>query len=110
MTGKIFGNRVKRLEDPALLRGRGNFVDDIRFSGMANAAFVRSPFPHARLRAIDKSAAEAMDGVIAVYAFADLEPYLTDDKLPVEFPGGVPNVETAGPAILVRDEALYAGE
>ena len=110
MAGKIFGNRVNRLEDPALLRGRGNFVDDIRFSGMANAAFVRSPFPHARLRAIDKSAAEAMDGVIAVYAFADLEPYLTDDKLPVEFPGGVPNVETAGPAILVRDEALYAGE
>jgi len=110
MAGKIFGNRVKRLEDPALLRGRGNFVDDIRFRGMANAAFVRSPFPHARLRAIDKSAAEALDGVIAVYAFADLEPYLTDDKLPVEFPGGVPNVETAGPAILVRDEALYAGE
>jgi carbon-monoxide dehydrogenase large subunit len=110
MAGKVFGNRVKRLEDPALLRGRGNFVDDIRLKGMANAAFLRSPFPHARMRSIDKSAAEAMDGVIAVYAFADLEPHLTSDKLPVEFPSGVPNVETAGPAILVRDEALYSGE
>jgi carbon-monoxide dehydrogenase large subunit len=110
MAGKVFGNRVNRLEDPALLRGRGNFVDDIRLTGMANAAFVRSPFPHARLRSIDKSAAVAMDGVIAVYDFADLEPHLTDDKLPVEFPSGVPHAETAGPAVLVRDEALYAGE
>ena len=42
--------------------------------------------------------------------FADLAPWLTDDKLPVEFPSGVPNVETAGPVIMVHDETVYAGE
>ena len=110
MTGKVFGNRVKRLEDPALLTGRGKYIDDIRVRDMTHAAFVRSPYPHARLRAIDKSTAEAMDGVIAVYSFDDLEPHLTSDKLPVEFPGGVPNVENAGPVIMVHDETLFSGE
>ncbi len=110
MTAKVFGNRVKRLEDPALLRGQGKYVDDIHLPRMAHAAFVRSPFPHARLRSIDKSAAEAMAGVIAVYAFTDLRPHLTQDLLPVEFPSGVPNAETAGPVVMVFDEAMYAGE
>ena len=47
----------------------------------------------------------ALAGVVAVYGFADLEPYLTDDKLPVEFPSGVPHAETAGPAV-----QLYSGD
>ncbi|MGB0576102.1 MAG: xanthine dehydrogenase family protein molybdopterin-binding subunit [Alphaproteobacteria bacterium] len=110
MDGKVFGGRVKRLEDPALLRGQGRYVDDIKLSNMANAAFVRSPFPHARLKGIDKSAAEAMEGVHAIYTFEDLKSHLTSDRLPVEFPGGVPNAETAGPVIMVFDETMYAGE
>ncbi len=110
MAGRIFGNRVPRVEDPALLRGQGKFIDDIRLPAMAHAAFVRSPFPHAILRGIDKSVALAMEGVHAVYAFDDLRPHLTADTLPVEFPSGVPHAESAGPAVLVRDEALYAGE
>ncbi len=110
MTEKIFGGRVKRVEDPRLLRGQGRFIDDIRLPNMAHAAFVRSPFAHARLTGIDKSAAEAMDGVIAVYGFNDLRPHLTQDRLPVEFPSGVPNAENAGPFVLVKDEAMYAGE
>jgi carbon-monoxide dehydrogenase large subunit len=110
MTEKIFGGRVKRVEDPRLLRGQGRFIDDIRLPNMAHAAFVRSPFAHARLNGIDKSAAEAMDGVIAVYGFNDLRPHLTQDRLPVEFPSGVPNAENAGPFVLVKDEAMYAGE
>ena len=110
MAGKVFGNRVKRVEDPALLRGRGRFVDDIRLPEMAYAAFVRSPHAHAVIRSIDKRAAEALPGVHAVYAFADLRPHLTSDLLPVEFPSGVPNAATAGPAVLVKDETMYAGE
>ena len=110
MAEKIFGSRVKRLEDPKLLRGQGRYVDDIRLDGMVHAAFVRSPFAHARLNGIDKSAAEAMDGVIAVYGFDDLRPHLTQDRLPVEFPSGVPNAENAGPYVLVKNEAMYAGE
>ncbi|MDC0033835.1 xanthine dehydrogenase family protein molybdopterin-binding subunit, partial [Alphaproteobacteria bacterium] len=64
----------------------------------------------ARLRSIDKTDAEALDGVVKIYSYGDLRPHLTADLLPVEFPGGVPNVETAGPTIIVHDETLYAGE
>ena len=110
MDGKVLGRRVPRLEDPGLLRGRGRYLDDIRLPETAHAAFVRSPFPHAVLTSIDKSAALELDGVIAVYDFADLRPHMTQDKLPVEFPSGVPNAENAGPAVLVKDEAMYAGE
>jgi len=110
MAGRIFGNRVPRVEDPALLRGQGRFIDDIRLPGMLHAAFVRSPFPHALLRGIDTGAALATPGVHAVYAFDDLRPHLTQDKLPVEFPSGVPHAESAGPAVVVKDETLYAGE
>lgn len=110
MAAKVFGSRVNRLEDPALLTGRGKYVDDIKLRDMVHGAFLRSPFPHARLKSIDTSAALAMEGVIAVYTYRDLEPHLTSDKLPVEFPGGVPDAETAGPVIMVYDETLYAGE
>ncbi len=110
MSAKVFGNRVKRVEDPALLRGTARFVDDIKLPGMAHAAFVRSPHPHALLRSIDNSAAEALAGVHAVYGFDDLRPHLTGDRLPVELPKGVPNAGIAGPMVLVKDEAMYAGE
>ncbi len=110
MSAKVFGNRVKRVEDPALLRGTARFVDDIKLPGMAHAAFVRSPHPHALLRSLDKIAAKALDGVHAVYGFDDLRPHLTGDRLPVEMPKGVPNAEKAGPMLLVKDEAMYACE
>ena len=43
MGAKLFGARVKRLEDPALLTGQGRFIDDIHLPGVLHAAFVRSP-------------------------------------------------------------------
>ena len=48
MGAKLFGARIKRIEDPALLTGQGRFVDDMRFPGMVHAAFVRSPHPQDR--------------------------------------------------------------
>ena len=51
-----------------------------------------------------------MAGVHAVFTFEDLKPHLTNNRLPVEFPGGVPNAETAGPVIMVFDETMYVGE
>ena len=53
--GKVQGTSVRRLEDVALLRGEGCFVDDISFPGMLHAAFVRSPHAHAAIRGIDKT-------------------------------------------------------
>ena len=65
MGAKHFGARVTRLEDPALLSGRGRFVDDVKMSGVLHACFVRSPYAHARVHGIDAKAALAMtDGAV----------------------------------------------
>jgi carbon-monoxide dehydrogenase large subunit len=66
------GARVKRVEDPRLLRGRGRFVDDLARPGMLALAFVRSPHAHAAVRAVDATAARATPGVVAVLTAADL--------------------------------------
>ncbi|HEU5083776.1 MAG TPA: aerobic carbon-monoxide dehydrogenase large subunit [Acidimicrobiales bacterium] len=60
------GHSVKRLEDARLVEGHGRFVDDITLPGMLHMAILRSPMAHARINGIDTSAAEAVDGVIAV--------------------------------------------
>ncbi len=69
---KFFGAAVKRKEDPALLTGRGHFVDDLRLPGTLHAAFVRSAHAHAKIRGIDASAARALSGVHLVLTHADL--------------------------------------
>mgnify|MGYP003983727677 CR=1 FL=1 len=63
MSGKVFGSRVKRIEDPKFLRGTAHYIDDIRLKGALHASFVRSPFAHAKIGEIDASAALALDGV-----------------------------------------------
>ncbi len=62
------GQAVKRVEDAALLAGLGQFTDNVPVAGTnSHIAFLRSPYAHARLKAIDISAALAMPGVLAVY-------------------------------------------
>ena len=51
-TGQGVGARLIRKEDDRLMRGRGQFVADLRFAGMQDVAFVRSPLAHARIRGI----------------------------------------------------------
>ena len=65
------GKFVQRKEDLRLLTGRGHYVADVRLPNTAYAALVRSPHAHARIRGIDKRAAEAAPGVLAVLTGAD---------------------------------------
>src|SRR5215831_2021772 len=69
---RYFGAAVRRIEDPELVSGRGRYLDDIRLPDMGHAAFVRAVHAHARIRGIDKTAAAALPGVIAVLTAADL--------------------------------------
>jgi carbon-monoxide dehydrogenase large subunit len=71
------GAAVKRVEDPRILSGRGNYVDDIKLPDMAYAAFLRSPIAHARITGIETREARRAPGVLAVYSGRDLEPLLT---------------------------------
>jgi 2-furoyl-CoA dehydrogenase large subunit len=67
------GRSALRIEDDALLRGEGWFIDDLDpLPNTAVAAIVRSPFAHARIGEIDTSAALAVPGVIGVVTGADV--------------------------------------
>ncbi len=66
------GRAVKRIEDEGLLKGVGQYTDDLAPAGQLRAVFVRSPYPHARIANIDKSNAAAMPGVVQVVTGAEL--------------------------------------
>ena len=67
------GQSIERVEDAALLTGRGRYIDDIPVSaGTLHAAVLRSPHPHAIIRSIDAKAARAAKGVAAVVTADDV--------------------------------------
>ena len=69
----MIGARIQRREDPKLITGHGNFIDDVNLVNMAHMSVVRSPHAHARIRSIDTSAALASKGVVAVLTAADFK-------------------------------------
>ena len=71
---KGLGCSRKRVEDVRFTQGKGNYVDDIKLPGMLQGDFVRSPYAHARIRSVNKEAALALPGVIAVLTAEDLAP------------------------------------
>lgn len=119
MVQRYTGTRVKRVEDPRLLTGRSRFVDDVVLPGTLYAAFVRSTLPHARIKSIDTAAAQAMDGVVAVYTGADLPDLINPLALqPVEglktpafYALAVGKVRFVGePVAMVVTESRYVAE
>jgi carbon-monoxide dehydrogenase large subunit len=109
MGAKQFGARVARLEDPALLTGRARFVDDLGAPGALHACFVRSPHPHARIRAIDTMTARAMTGVHAVLTAADLPQPMGSAQIPMLVPS--PLIRTPRTQLpLARSEVCYVGQ
>ena len=109
MGAKHFGARVKRLEDPALLAGRGRFVDDLKLPGLLHACFVRSPHAHAMVGEIDSRAAMAMPGVHAVLTADDLPESMRRTPIPMLTPN--PAITAARTqTVLARDEVHYVGQ
>jgi len=111
MSTRLFGKRIKRNEDPRLLTGRAMFTDDVQLPGMLHAAFVRSPYAHARLLAIDTTAAREMEGVHAVYTAGDLGEYFKHGPLLVS-PPPIERLtfnEKTQP-ILAREKVHHVGE
>lgn len=81
------GHAVRRVEDPALVRGEGRFTDDVQPAGQLVLNFVRSTVAHGRLVSVDVAAARAMPGVVAVFTGEDLhaagvKPLLTPPAFP----------------------------
>ena len=91
MRAKGVGAALARKEDERFLTGRGEFVGDIRRAGMLEAAFLRSPFAHARIRAKRKPSAledrvwfmEDLEGVAPIRAVSALKGFKASDLWPL---------------------------
>ena len=70
-TANGVGQPVRRKEDFRLLTGKGSFADDLVMPSLAHAVMVRSPHAHARIVSVDRGAALAAPGVLAVLTGAD---------------------------------------
>src|SRR5215203_2488075 len=102
---RLVGARVPRVEDRRLLRGRGHFVDDLHPPGLRHAAFVRSPFAHASVTAVDVTAARAMPGVDLVLTAADLH-----DVVGVMQGAGPEGLHTPAFGPLASDRVRFVGD
>ena len=91
----------KRVEDARFTQGKGNYVDDIKLPGMVFGDFVRSPYGHARIEGIDKDAALAAPGVLAVLTAEDLKP------LNLHY---MPTLAGDVQAVLADEKVLFQGQ
>src|ERR1700744_4374086 len=110
------GQSIARVEDSALLTGRGRFIDDIGVHpGTLHAAFLRSPHPHADIVSIDSSAAKRAPGVVTVLDGEDVKALtaslVVGVKAPVEcWPIAVGRVRYVGEpvAVIVANDRYLA--
>lgn len=115
MGAKYVGAEVRRREDPRLLTGRGQFVDDLRVADCLHAVVVRSPHGHARIAALDAAAARRHPSVAGVFTHDDLAgrmmplPLAGLPSAPLQARVGF-TIRTAPQYPLVKDTARYAGE
>jgi carbon-monoxide dehydrogenase large subunit len=117
---RFIGKPMPRKEDARLITGKGRFTDDFNLDGQAFAVMVRSPYPHARIVAIDAAAAKAMPGMLGVFTGADcaadkLGPIPHDPvpktKFDMKLTGPNGGAVFIGPnALLPADKARHVGE
>src|SRR5215470_13716099 len=106
---EMIGLRLPRLEDHALLAGRGCFVDDIAIAELFQAAFVRSPHPHALIRAVHTAKARALPGVSAVLTLDDIAPAMAKRRMVRTSNSGTP-LDRCWAFALADGEVSYVGE
>ncbi|MBV9378177.1 MAG: xanthine dehydrogenase family protein molybdopterin-binding subunit, partial [Alphaproteobacteria bacterium] len=100
-TGAGIGASLPRKEDDRFLRGRGEFVADIRLPGTVEIAFLRSPLAHAVIRRIEKPAGSED----RVFAHADLT-----GVAPIRAVAGLPGVKPSEQPVLAAGKVRYVGE
>lgn len=106
------GQPLKRREDARFLRGKGNYVDDLKVPGCAWVAFLRSPHAHANTRGIDTADAAALPGVLRVLTAADWEAAGLGELTcvhPMPFSDGRPMNEKTRP-VFARDKVCHVGD
>lgn len=104
---RMIGKAIKRREDPRLISGAAQFLDDLRLPGMLHIALVRSQLAHARIKKIDLAPALAMPGVVAAYTGKD---FLDLNPLPAAWQAGGVENHPVTPRVLAVDEVHLAGD
>ena len=99
--GQGVGARVPRKEDDRLMRGRGQFVADIRLAGLQDVAFVRSPVAHARIKAVHVPERYRA----AVFTATDLA-----GIKPIVAVSGLPGFKVSEQPVLATDKVRHVGE
>jgi aerobic carbon-monoxide dehydrogenase large subunit len=102
-----FGRARLRKEDERLITGQTNWTDNLQLPGMLHIAFLRSPFAHARITAVDVSAARNEPGVIAAYSGADFAD--EQGSLPCAWPV-TPDIVIPAHPPMATEEVRYVGE
>jgi carbon-monoxide dehydrogenase large subunit len=105
-TNRYIGSPVERTEDLRFLRGRGEFVGDLRREGMLHAAILRSPVAHGRIRGLDATAALSTPGVRAVITAAEIGAVPTIPLRLLALPG----TERFLQPVIAADRVRYVGE
>jgi carbon-monoxide dehydrogenase large subunit len=103
---KSVGARIKRREDPSLIRGLGQYVDDVKLPEMLHVAILRSPHAHARIKSIDIAAARQCPGVVAVVTGAELR----DQIGTIPTTADNPTLRIPKHYVLAVDKVCYVGE
>ncbi|WP_123535790.1 xanthine dehydrogenase family protein molybdopterin-binding subunit [Halosimplex salinum] len=104
----LVGESVDRREDAALLTGDATFTDDVAAADLTYLTFARSDEAHAAVESVDASAAESMDGVLAVYTWDDVADSGVPGVLPISTHGL--DCDPPGHPILARDRVRYQGQ
>ena len=103
---KLVGARVKRREDPSLMRGLGEYVDDVKLPGVLHVAILRSPHAHARIKSIDANAARQLAGVVAVFTGSEIK----DEIGTIPTTADNPTLRIPPHRVLAADKVCYVGE
>jgi carbon-monoxide dehydrogenase large subunit len=99
--GHTLGDRMPRKEDGRFIRGKGNYVDDVRLPQMLQSAILRSPYAHARINSVDTSAALELSGVHAV---------ITGNDLAEQGLAWMPTLAGDTQAVLATDKVRFQGQ
>ena len=102
------GQGVRRFEDDRLLRGEGDFVDDMKPTGTLYGLFVRSPHAHARILSVDASQALSKPGVIAVLTGSDIAGRVK--TIPCRASTGLEGMQVPEHPALASDKVCYVGQ
>ena len=106
-TNVFIGSAIERVEDLRLLRGRGQFVDDLARENLLHAVILRSAVAHGRIRSIDTAAARERPGVHAIITAADLG--ATMPTIPLRQDSSPPFAPFEQP-VIAHDKVRYVGE